>query len=639
MSVPSTVLDRMAELVAGERAADADPGDPFRGLYVGDHHVDRLLASDISLGIADGAIEQLAQRAALTGLDVDLLVAAVAPDLDPAVERLYVYLNDDITRRRATAGLALRMAGAEPTDPAARARVLAGAPLVDLHLVEIDDADRPFLSRSLRVPDRVLQHLLGDEALPADIAALEVAAAAWPTSDDVEQLARAFSHGRGFVHLHDPGELGGVDLAHSTLRHLDREVLGIDVGRARLDGLDPATIVREAVIRDAGLVVANADRAQPDLLRGLVDTAPAIVVVSRDPWDPGLSARSPVQRRVEAPTLLARRDTWRAALPDIDPAPLDTLRLSPGAIRRSVAAAHELAAVEGRPLDVTHVRDAARLQASSRLERLARRIRPGVSWDGLVVRDETRADLELLATRVRHREKVLDSWGLRRRSGHAEGIAALFAGDSGTGKTLAAEVLASDLGLDLYVVDLSTVVDKYIGETEKNLERIFTEAEGVNGVLFFDEADALFGKRSEVSDARDRYANTEIAYLLQRIEQFDGFAVLATNLRANIDEAFLRRLAAVVDFPDPDAGLRRHLWALHLRTVPHTGHVDLDFLAEAFAFSGGNIRNVAVTAAYMAAADDRHVEMTDLVRGVALEYRKLGRLRDESEFGPWMEVA
>jgi SpoVK/Ycf46/Vps4 family AAA+-type ATPase len=213
-------------------------------------------------------------------------------------------------------------------------------------------------------------------------------------------------------------------------------------------------------------------------------------------------------------------------------------------------------------------------------------------------------------------------------------VTALFAGDSGTGKSMSAEVVAGDLGMDLYAVDLSSVVDKYVGETEKNLERIFTEAAGVNGVLLFDEADAIFGKRSEVRDAHDRYANIESAYLLQRMESFDGLAVLATNLRANLDDALTRRLDVVVDFPVPDAGLRRGLWDRCLgQHVPRAPDLDLDFCATAFQLSGGNIRSAVVAAAYAAAAEGRPVATADLVAGVHREYRKLGRLTLEAEFG------
>jgi SpoVK/Ycf46/Vps4 family AAA+-type ATPase len=213
----------------------------------------------------------------------------------------------------------------------------------------------------------------------------------------------------------------------------------------------------------------------------------------------------------------------------------------------------------------------------------------------------------------------------------------LFAGDSGTGKTMSAEVIAGDLGLDLFTINLSTVVDKYIGETEKNLERIFTEADEINGVLLFDEADALFGKRSEVRDAHDRYANMQVAYLLQRLETFDGLAVLSTNLRSNIDDAFARRLDAVVEFPMPDVAERRLLWSRCLGPrLPLADDVDLDFCATSFPLSGGNIRSIALTAAYMAAEGERAVEMLDLMRATHREYRKLGRLKLESEFGGWL---
>ena len=203
------------------------------------------------------------------------------------------------------------------------------------------------------------------------------------------------------------------------------------------------------------------------------------------------------------------------------------------------------------------------------------------------------------------------------------------------------DLLAADLGLDLYVIDLSTVVDKYIGETEKNLERVFTEADGVGGVLLFDEADALFAKRSEVRGANDRYANVEVAYLLQRMERFDGLAVLSTNLRSNIDDAFVRRLDAVVEFPMPDAALRRALWERSFTpAVPCADDLDLDFLAGSFPLSGGNIHSVCLSAAYAAAERAQPVTMADVVRCLAREYRKLGRLCSEAEFGAyWPLVA
>jgi SpoVK/Ycf46/Vps4 family AAA+-type ATPase len=222
---------------------------------------------------------------------------------------------------------------------------------------------------------------------------------------------------------------------------------------------------------------------------------------------------------------------------------------------------------------------------------------------------------------------VLGDWGFQGRIAAGRGLAALFAGPPGTGKTMAAGVIANQLGLDLYRIDLSQVVSKYIGETEKNLARIFAEAESSNAVLLFDEADALFGKRTEIGDAHDRYANIETSYLLQRMEDYEGIAILASNLRQNMDEAFLRRLRFVVEFPFPDAAHRLHIWQRHLRTdAPLDGDLDLPLLAERVAVSGGNIRNIVLAAAFLAAGEGQPIGMAHLLRAARREYEKVGKL-------------
>ena len=295
--------------------------------------------------------------------------------------------------------------------------------------------------------------------------------------------------------------------------------------------------------------------------------------------------------------------------------------------------------MSGGPVSADDLRRGVRAQNAAGLERLARRIEPEVTWDDLVLAPTVLRGLKEVAARARHRDTVLTDWRMRRGGGRGHGVTALFAGDSGTGKTMSAEVIASDLGLDLYTVNLATVVDKYIGETEKNLERIFAEAGGVNAVLFFDEADAIFGKRSDVRDAHDRYANIESAYLLQRLETFDGLAVLATNLRANIDDAFTRRLDAIVDFPAPTPDLRAELWRQCLAPpLPVADDVDIPFCAESFELAGGNIRSASITAAYLAAASGQPVGMADVIAAVGQEYRKLGRLVLEREFGTYLSM-
>jgi SpoVK/Ycf46/Vps4 family AAA+-type ATPase len=340
-----------------------------------------------------------------------------------------------------------------------------------------------------------------------------------------------------------------------------------------------------------------------------------------------------------------RHDLWLRSLNGDAPQGFDpalatiAFRLTPEQIDRAARAARRSAVAAGRPMSVEDVSAGARAQNAAGLERLARRIVPDVGWPDLVLPPVVEQQLRELTARARHRERVAGEWRMGTKGARGIGVMALFVGDSGTGKTMSAEVVAGDLGFDAYVIDLSTVVDKYIGETEKNLDRIFTEADRVNGVLLFDEADALFGKRSEVKDARDRYANVEVAYLLQRMERFDGLAILTTNLRANVDEAFVRRLDAIVDFPMPEEEHRRRLWTQNLvPELPVVDDIDFDFLARQFRISGGNIRNVCVMAAYLAAAEDRAVCMADLVRATEREYRKLGRLTVEAEFGEYLSL-
>jgi hypothetical protein len=387
---------------------------------------------------------------------------------------------------------------------------------------------------------------------------------------------------------------------------------------------------------------AEALAEQPAVLRALTRGGGPVVLTGRAHWDPQWADAAPLLLPVEAPGPLDRAALWADVLdgclePGLDPvAATEQFVLSPDQVVRAASSARLRAQARGEPVDGADLGHGIRAQNSVGLGRLARRVEPAVEWQDLVLPESTARQLREIVLRARFRTRVLGEWRMRPGGGRGRGVTALFAGDSGTGKTMSAEVLAGELGMDLYAVDLSSVVDKYIGETEKNLERIFAEAAGVNGVLLFDEADAIFGKRSEVRDAHDRYANIESAYLLQRMESFDGLAVLATNLRANLDDALTRRLDVVVDFPLPDSTLRQALWDRSLGAlVPRAPDLDLRFCAVAFELSGGNIRSAAVAAAYLAAHDGRPVTTSDLVAGVHREYQKLGRLTLETEFGEY----
>jgi SpoVK/Ycf46/Vps4 family AAA+-type ATPase len=269
---------------------------------------------------------------------------------------------------------------------------------------------------------------------------------------------------------------------------------------------------------------------------------------------------------------------------------------------------------------------AARAQCSDALQAVARKVVLRATWDDIVLPDDAMQQLRELCARVDGQARVLEDWGFARRLSRGLGTTALFAGGSGTGKTMAAEVIANALGLDLYRVDLARVISKYIGETEKNLERVFEAAEGSNAILLFDEADALFGKRSDVRDAHDRYANIEISYLLQRMEAYDGVAILATNLADHLDVAFTRRLAFSVYFPFPDEDARRELWRRSWPIeAPLDDSVDCRALARELRINGGNIRNIVLGAAYLAASEGRAITSRHVGHAVRREYQKVGR--------------
>jgi SpoVK/Ycf46/Vps4 family AAA+-type ATPase len=274
------------------------------------------------------------------------------------------------------------------------------------------------------------------------------------------------------------------------------------------------------------------------------------------------------------------------------------------------------------------------VRSRSRLDELAVRIEPRARWRDLVLPADQSAILRDIAAQVRGRSRVYHDWGFERASQRGLGISALFCGPSGTGKTLAAEVIAAELGLDLYLIDLSAVVSKYIGETEKNLRAVFDAADKGGAVLLFDEADALFGKRTEVRDSHDRYANIEVSYLLQRMESYRGLAVLTTNLRSALDEAFLRRLRFVVQFPFPDTAQRAEIWQRVFPDAVPTGDLDPSRLAQ-LTIAGGNIRNIAIAAAFLAADADAPVTMAHVLRAARAEYAKFDKPLTAVEIGGW----
>jgi hypothetical protein len=656
---------RVKAAVRERRAVDPDPDDPYRGQYLTPEAAERLLAAPAGghgfgfdeppeQPVPGSRLARLSEAFGLLPIDVELLLVALAPDLDLRFERLYGYLNDDLTLRRPTIGLALELCGLSGAG-AGRFRFAGQAPLLAGGLLEITEPERPLLSRGLRIPDRVTAHLLGDDQLDGVLReVVRLGRPRGPVDRSARRIGAAAATGSGLVHLLDKGG-GAGRLAVDALAGLDGPPLVLDVAAlagSRGDAVVRA-LAREARLRSSGVVLGPLDRMEPErpeharLLRELCAALAGVPLVAHgsQAWDPTWARESAVVFTVPPPLPGQHAEQWARALQHDGELSRELAeavapyRLDEEQVAGAAAAATRAAAAEQRPVTADDLRAAVRAQNGAGLGRLARRIEPAVGWGDLVLPDPTLRQLQELARRAKHRDQVLGQWRMRPGGGRGRGVIALFAGESGTGKTMSAEVVAAELGMELYVVDLSTVVDKYVGETEKNLERIFTEASRVNGVLLFDEADAIFGKRSQVKDAHDRHANVESAYLLQRMESFDGIAVLTTNLRANLDEAFTRRLDVIAEFPVPDEGQRLALWDRCLGSrIPRGDDLDLNFCARHFELAGGSIRSCAVTAAYLAAETGRPLTMVQLLSAVRQEYRKLGRLVLESEFGPWLSA-
>ena len=669
--------------------------DPFRGLYISEADVDELLAAvppaELAGRLLGGAapdaaprLSQLAERFELDAFEEETLLVCLAPDLDLRYERLYAYLQDDATRRRPTVDLVLRLLeGLAPGGYlAARAALGPDGRLLRRGLIaapERDDASLQgsLLARPLRVDERVVDFLLGSDRLDPRVALFGALYPSQPSAPWADGPLRApagllaLLRRRGgprqprsqpagpVVYLQGPPGAGKRTAARAAAAAAARPLLLLDLASLLASADEPTVLatltatLREALLQDAvvcldgvDLLLADASAsatARSALHRMLLEHPAPTLLLGEARLEPAAWLVGVPALRIELPSLGpgARAGLWRAHLDGQAPGELVAelaarYRLVEDEAIGTVASnAASRAALRGDDAALPEdFRAAARSVSAPPLEGLARRVDPRYGWDDIVLNADGLAQLQELCGRLRHQARVMEHWGFGRKHARRGGLTALFVGAPGTGKTMAAEIVAGELGLDLYRIDLSAVVSKYVGETEKNLERVFRAADQGDAVLLFDEADALFGKRSETRDAHDRYANVEVAYLLQRLESYDGLAVLTSNLRGNIDEAFVRRLDLVLEFPLPEEAERLLIWRRALPPeAPLGDDVDLAFLARSFKLAGGHIRNIALTAAFLAASADEPIEMRHLVRATRREHQKLGKLVAESEFG------
>jgi ATPase family associated with various cellular activities (AAA) len=539
-------------------------------------------------------------NAMLTVEEAEVLAVVVATELDSARRRMIATVQGEGGRPRLRLGTIGRLF----EDGHIGVLALADdAGLRRSSLVELVD-DGAWSDQLVAVHRSLMWAMLGDDGRDPDLPV------------DAELLVTDVGDGAAFV------VVTGADRSRrrqaATVHTVGDRFIASSVP-ATDDGW--AALVREATLCGAGVIV-ELEGVLPEIGRRRIEQATHLSWCLSAAIEPAL-AEMPSRPWVEVDAVASdpTDDEWRSVLGD------DVPRTHHLTFDQLLRVQRALPATGG-DLDA-----AVRRLGAGRLEQLARRIRPARAWDDIVLSADRLDLLRSVVDRYRYAESVYDEWGFSATP--SRGVVALFSGPSGTGKTLAAEIVAGELGLDVFKIDLSAVVSKYIGETEKNLEQIFDAAGSGNVVLFFDEADALFGKRSEVHDARDRYANIEVSYLLQRLERYDGVAVLATNFEKNLDDAFLRRIHRRVEFVLPAEAERATIWNLNLPAGAPVDDIDTAWLAAKFELTGAAIRNAVVNAAFEAAATATPITMTTVVHGVAEEMRKMGRLINSEAFRPY----
>lgn len=583
----------------------------------------------------------LQRQCGLSDFELDVLLLCAAIELDTRVAGLCARALEDPAKTYPTFALALALLPDPAWDVLSPDR-----PLRYWHLIEIvRSPSTPLTAAALRADERIVNYLKGlnhlDDRLSVHFslfAALgEHARFKLPPS----QQAAATTLGAGLAggHLPELIHLLGPDSA--SKKAIAAEVAGklsLALYQVSADSFPPSaqeletlarTWRREALLLPVALYIdaRDAERDFPPVARFLGRSRGLMFLDTRENWR--ISQKEAFALDVARPTRVEQRSAWQALVNDSEISGLlaSQFQMNLSEIHRAYSAA---AGVEGAGIDV-RLWEACRNASRPKLDVLGQRLEPKAGWDDLVLPEADQSLLREIVTHARQRMQVFEDWGFSRRMNRGFALSALFAGDSGTGKTMAAEVIANELKLNLYRIDLSAVVSKYIGETEKNLRQVFDAAEDGGSILFFDEADALFGKRSEVKDSHDRYANIEINYLLQRMESYCGIAILATNLKNALDTAFLRRLRFVVHFPFPGIAERKRIWERAFPDGLPKQSLDLGFLAR-LNVAGGTIHNIAIKSAFLAAGENRLLSMAHVLEAARTEFKKLERPINEADF-------
>lgn len=611
----------------------------------------------------------------LDSFEVGTLLICLASELDMKCEKLCSYLQNDITKKRPTVDLVINMLCPSLEEKfKAREYFSPSAPLMKNGLVYfIGDESKeniPLLSRPIKVDERIIDYLLGLEEIDHRIRTF---------STMKKELIKSFddsifpdSEKKTFIELlkyrsNIRNPIFYFYGAYGTGKKLTAEIICKELGMPLLlvdsnvlmkgDPLDTlGIIIREARLQNSSLYLEGfgvllekeAEINVTGLFHELDLFEKWIFLAGELPYTPAsvLEKHGFISEVFPIPSFEFRKQLWEKILkenvPDLDiDALANKFNFSGGQIEDAISSARNLAMVknpENPAISMEDLYRGCKAQSNKSLSAFAKNIPPRYTWEDIVLPTDIKLQLREVSGYIKHKGKVYTDWGFDLKLSLGKGLNILFSGSSGAGKTMAAEVIAKESGLDLYKIDLSSVVSKYIGETEKILKKIFLEAETSNAILFFDEADALFGKRSEVKDAHDRYANIETNYLLQKMEEHEGIVILASNFKSNIDEAFLRRIHFSIEFTSPEEDLREIIWThIFPDDTPINDDVDYSFLSK-FKITGGNIKNIALNAAFLAAGDADDVRMEHIIRATKREFQKMGKLCTSADFGEYYEL-
>lgn len=648
--------------------------------------IDERKKQSISLG-TQLYLEHISRVLSLSPFETKIIVICLAPEIDSKYEKLYAYIQNDVTKKRPTVGFILELLCRHIADRVEnRCYFLESAPLFKFKVlgfgIESNTNESSYLlSRPLKLSDHIVNViLLEDDKINPKIMSSSTLVKPTDSFRYVDLFFELRSRLLNYIKQHTmaPGNqvfylqglygVGKKTLTKSICQDLRMDLIITDVADALKSSHSFEETMRllflEANLRGAAVYLDDFDCLQNSSEEKIINAKDIIAtsikqfsgitfIAGERSWQYYTgSFKKLIPAVIEFPEISypMRRSIWKLFLhhSSLNDAINDDLinslatkfAFTPKQILDTIETAKKIAYIgkgstpnQFAPEDLN---EACRFLSNSGLLSLAHKVTPRYAMDDIILPPDKKTQLREILNYVKYRNLVYSDWGFERKLSLGKGLNILFAGESGTGKTMAAEIIGHELKLDLYKIDLSSVVSKYIGETEKNINRIFKEAETSNAILFFDECDAIFGKRSEIKDSHDRYANLEINYLLQKLEEHKEVVILASNLAQNIDDAFTRRIQFWVDFPFPNERDRLEIWKnIFPKTAPVTEDVEFDFLAKQFRISGGVIKNIAINSAFFAAEDSSTISMKHIIIAIKKEFEKMGKPCLKSDFGKY----